>query len=153
MRVFESPLTLIPIVTRYAPRIFAYVDRAGRPLVSTITIIAFAPLAYINIASTGEVVFGWLLSLSGLAALFTWGSICMAHIRFRQAWKYHGHTLDELPFQSPMGIYGSILGLALIILVLIAQVKSLPLIGPPAAYTELTTFRTLVLRRCQRRRC
>lgn len=106
----------------YAPRIFAYVDRAGRPLVSTITIIAFAPLAYINLASTGEIVFGWLLSLSGLAALFTWGSICLAHIRFRQAWKYHGHTLDDLPFRSPMGIYGSIVGLGLIILVLIAQV-------------------------------
>ena len=89
---------------------------------STLTIIAFGPLAYINIASTGETIFGWLLSLSGLAALFTWGSICFAHIRFRQAWKYQGHTLAELPFKAPLGIWGSIIGLVMIFIVLIAQV-------------------------------
>ena len=87
--VYGGSRTLTALAEQgYAPKIFAYIDRAGRPLVSTTTIIAFGPLAYINIASTGEIVFGWLLSLSGLAALFTWGSICFAHIRFRQAWKY-----------------------------------------------------------------
>lgn len=73
--VYGGSRTLTALAEQgYAPKIFAYVDRAGRPLVSTATIIAFGPLAYINIASTGEIVFGWLLSLSGLAALFTWGS-------------------------------------------------------------------------------
>ncbi|KAK4570157.1 Amino-acid permease inda1 [Recurvomyces mirabilis] len=105
----------------YAPKIFSYVDRAGRPLVSTAAILAFGPLAYVALASSGTVVFDWLLALSGLAALFTWGSICLAHIRFRHAWAYQGHTLDELPFKSMFGIYGSWVGLILIILVLIAQ--------------------------------
>lgn len=56
-------------------------------------------------------------------ALFTWGSICLAHIRFRAAWKYHGHTVDELPFKAIFGVYGSWVGLTLIVLVLIAQVR------------------------------
>lgn len=66
-------------------------------------------------------VFDWLLALSGLAALFTWGSICVAHIRFRAAWKYQGHTVDEIPFKAIFGVWGSWIGLTIIILVLIAQ--------------------------------
>ena len=80
----------------YAPKIFSYIDRAGRPLASTILIISFSLLAYINLDATGEVVFEWLLAASGLSTLFTWGSICLAHIRFRAAWKYHGHVRSVL---------------------------------------------------------
>jgi len=108
---------------RYAPRFFTYIDRSGRPLWSTIAILAFGFLAYMNLAATGEDIFNWLLSLSGLAALFTWGSICLAHIRFRSARKHHGHTVDEIPFRAIGGVYGSWVGLILIVLVLIAQVK------------------------------
>lgn len=107
----------------YAPKIFTYVDKSGRPLFSVIAILLFGALAYVDLASSGTVVFGWLQALSGLAALFTWGSICYAHIRFRKAWAYHGHTLDEIPFKAIGGVYGSWLGLFLILLVLAAQVS------------------------------
>lgn len=107
----------------YAPKIFSYIDKSGRPLFSVMFILAFGALAYIDLASTGQTVFSWLLALSGLAALFTWGSICLAHIRFRHAWAHHGHTLDEIPFKAVGGIYGSYLGLILIFLVLVAQVS------------------------------
>ncbi|KAI0798374.1 amino acid permease/ SLC12A domain-containing protein [Xylaria sp. FL0064] len=105
----------------YAPKLFTYVDRSGRPLFSVIFLLAFGGLAYVELASSGDVVFGWLQALSGLAALFTWGSICLAHIRFRHAWAYRGHTLDEIPFKAVGGVYGSYLGLFLIVLVLAAQ--------------------------------
>merc|ERR1711939_683133 len=68
------PIAFVLII---AGQIFAYIDRAGRPLFSTIAILAFGLLGYMNLAATGETVFNWLLSLSGLAALFTWGSICL----------------------------------------------------------------------------
>ena len=82
----------------------------------------WGPLAYMNLASTGETVFNWFVALSGLAALFTWGSICLAHIRFRKAWAYHGHTLDEIPFKAAGGVIGSWIGIFIIIIVLMAQV-------------------------------
>lgn len=122
--VFGGSRTLTALVEQgYAPKIFAYVDRSGRPLVSTITIIAFSCLAYINMSASGPEIFTWLLALSSLAAPFTWGSICLAHIRFRQAWAYHGHTLDEIPFKSMFGVTGSYFGLALIFRVPVAQVS------------------------------
>ncbi|KAI0189884.1 amino acid permease/ SLC12A domain-containing protein [Astrocystis sublimbata] len=105
----------------YAPKIFTYIDKSGRPLFSVAAILAFGGLAYIDLASSGGEVFSWLQAISGLAALFTWGSICLAHIRFRKAWAYHGHTLDEIPFQAIFGVYGSYLGIFLIVLVLAAQ--------------------------------
>lgn len=125
--VYGGSRTLTALAEQgYAPKVFTYIDRAGRPLWSTIFILAWAPLAYITLGSTGVIVFNWLQSLSGLAALFTWGSICLAHIRFRAAWKYHGHTVDELPFRSLFGVYGSWVGLILVVLVLIAQVSPSP---------------------------
>lgn len=122
--VYGGSRTLTALAEQgYAPKMFAYVDRAGRPLWSTLAIIAFGPIAYVGLATSGETVFAWLLSLSGLAALFTWASICVAHIRFRSAWKQQGHSVDELPFQAAGGVYGSWLGFILIVLVLIAQVS------------------------------
>ncbi|KAK4148563.1 amino acid permease/ SLC12A domain-containing protein [Chaetomidium leptoderma] len=120
--VYGGSRTLTALAQQgYAPKIFSYIDRSGRPLLSVAFILAFAPLAYVNLDADGPTVFDWLLALSGLAALFTWGSICLAHIRFRRAWLRQGHTLDEIPFRAVGGVYGSYLGLGLNALCLIAQ--------------------------------
>lgn len=62
-----------------------------------------------------------MIALSGLSSIFTWGSICLAHIRFRKAWAAQGHTVDELAYRSQAGVVGSWVGLILNILVTIAQ--------------------------------
>jgi amino acid transporter len=122
--VYGGSRTLTALAQQgYAPKIFSYIDRSGRPLVSVLTLLAFGPLAYVSLNKRGPDVFDWLLALSGLAALFTWGSICLAHIRFRRAWAAQGRSVDEIPFKAIGGVYGSYLGLALNILVLIAQVS------------------------------
>jgi len=120
--VYGGSRTLTALAEQgYAPKMFTYVDRAGRPLWSVLFILMWGPLAYMNLAATGATVFDWFVALSGLAALFTWGSICLAHIRFRKAWAYHGHTLDEIPFRAAGGVIGSWIGLFIILIVLMAQ--------------------------------
>lgn len=121
--VYAGSRTLTALAeTGYAPRFFTYIDKSGRPLFSLIFILLFSPIAYVNLApDIGAAVFNWLLALSGLSTLFTWLAICITHIRFRRAWKVQGHSTEELPFRAAGGIYGSILGATLIVLVLIAQ--------------------------------
>jgi amino acid transporter len=120
--VYGGSRTLTALAQQgYAPKLFAYIDRSGRPLPSVALNLAFGALAYIVLASTGPVVFDWLLALSGLAALFTWGSICLAHIRFRQAWHRQGRSLDDIPFKALFGVAGSWLGLFLVFISLAAQ--------------------------------
>jgi amino acid transporter len=68
------------------PKFTAYVDTKGRPIVVVVIQILFGLLAYVNLAPDGGTIFTWLLSLSGITVLFVFGSIAVAHIRFRRAW-------------------------------------------------------------------
>ncbi|OXV11170.1 hypothetical protein Egran_01073 [Elaphomyces granulatus] len=119
---FGSTRTLQALAANgMAPRLFAYIDKAGRPLWCVLLQIGFGFLAFINEASdTGSIIFNWLLALSGISYFFIWGSICLAHIRFRQAWAYNGRSVDELVYAAPFGIIGSCIGVGLNLLCLIA---------------------------------
>lgn len=119
--VYGGSRTLVALAQQgYAPRLFAWIDKSGRPLFSLAALISLGLLGYISVSANGSTVFIWLQALSGLSVLFTWGSICVCHIRFRQAWKQQGHTLDEIPFRAALGVWGSYIGLTLNIIVLIA---------------------------------
>jgi len=120
--VYAGSRTLMALAEQgYAPRFFATVDKAGRPLWATVFILAFFPIAYANVADVGTQIFDWLLALSGLSTIVTWLSINVAHVRFRAAWKAQGHSLDELPFRAFGGLIGTWIAITLLVLVLIAQ--------------------------------
>lgn len=120
--VYGSSRTLAALAEQgQAPRLLAYIDRKGRPLVSICIASSLGALAFFAVSDKQQQAFDWMLALSGLSSIFTWGSICLAHIRFRRAWRIQGHGLDELAFTSPVGVYGSWVGFIFNILVLIAQ--------------------------------
>lgn len=120
--VYGSSRTLAALAEQgQAPRILAYIDRKGRPLVSILIASALGLLCFLAASDKAGEAFGWMLAISGLSSIFTWGSICFAHIRFRRAWKVQGHSLDELAFRSQPGVIGSWFGVVFNILVLIAQ--------------------------------
>ncbi|KAK3336477.1 amino acid permease-domain-containing protein [Cercophora scortea] len=120
--VFGSSRTLAALADqRQAPRILGYVDRRGRPLVAIGIAALVGLLSYLADLDQQADVLNWLLAVSGLSSIFTWGSICLAHIRFRKAWAASGRSLNQLAFRAQAGVYGSWLGLALNLLVLIAQ--------------------------------
>ncbi|KAI0124647.1 amino acid permease [Xylariales sp. AK1849] len=120
--VFGSSRTLAALADQgQAPRILSYIDRRGRPLVAIIVASSVGLLAYLADLDTQSTVLDWLLAISGLSSVFTWASICLAHIRFRKAWASKGHSLRELAFRSQCGVWGSWLGFSFNMLVLVAQ--------------------------------
>lgn len=120
--VFGSSRTLAALADQnQAPRILSYVDRRGRPLIAILVASSVGLISYLaDLKQEGEVL-DWLVAISGLSSIFTWTSICLAHIRFRQAWAYNGHSVSELAFRSQVGVLGSWLGLIINILILVAQ--------------------------------
>jgi amino acid transporter len=122
--IYGSSRTLAALAEQnQAPKILAYIDRQGRPLVSIAVASVLGLLAFLAGANRNlqEEAFKWMLALSALSSVFTWLSICLAHIRFRQGWKAQGHDLNELAFRSQPGILGSYIGFFFNLLVLIAQ--------------------------------
>ncbi|KAL9023607.1 MAG: hypothetical protein Q9196_007095 [Gyalolechia fulgens] len=107
-------------VRHMGPKFLTYIDKKGRPLWCIVIQMAFGLLAFIGESGKSSTVFTWLLSLSGLSFLFTWGSICLSHIRFRAGWKAQGHSLDELPYRASFGVVGSMIGFLLACAALIA---------------------------------
>ncbi|KAK5663374.1 hypothetical protein OQA88_3802 [Cercophora sp. LCS_1] len=120
--VFGSSRTLAALADqRQAPAILGYVDRRGRPLVAIIVASLVGLLGYLADLPEQANILDWLLAVSGLSSIFTWGSICLAHIRFRKAWAAKGRSLDEIAFRAQAGVAGSYVGLAFNAIVLIAQ--------------------------------
>ncbi|KAL2885344.1 general amino-acid permease GAP1 [Ceratocystis lukuohia] len=120
--VFGSSRTLAALADQnQAPKILSYIDRKGRPLVAILVAGFIGMVAYLADIAQQSVVLDWLLAASGLSSVFTWGSICLAHIRFRRAWAANGRAVSELAFQSQVGIFGSYVGFGLNCFVLGAQ--------------------------------
>ena len=120
--IYGSSRTLAALAEqRQAPAFLAYIDRKGRPLYAIILASVLGLLGFLAATHKQQDAFNWMLALSGLSSIFTWSSICLAHIRFRQAWALQGHGLDELAFRSPVGVIGSWVGLTFNALVLCAQ--------------------------------
>lgn len=106
--------------SNFLPKIFAYSDRHGRPLMGYLCVFLFGLLGFLVHSSSEEEVFKWLGSISGLSVILLWLCISLAHVRFRFAWKKAGFTGKDLPWASPLGVWGSLFSLILNILVLIA---------------------------------
>ncbi|KAK3347018.1 amino acid permease-domain-containing protein [Lasiosphaeria hispida] len=123
--VFGSSRTLAALADQgQAPKILAYVDRTGRPLVAILATSAIGFLAFLSNASDDveSSIFDWLLAVSGLSTIFTWASICVAHIRLRKAWDYHHRSLSDMAFRAQGGVVGSWIGFLFNAFILIVQI-------------------------------
>lgn len=120
--VYGASRTLLSMAEQgLAPKFFRYIDREGRPLPAVVLSLLFGLIGFLVYADNEATIFNWLLAISGLAAIFTWGTIAVVHIRFRAAWKREGNSLALLPWASPLGLIGSYVGLVLNILVICAS--------------------------------
>lgn len=117
--VYGSSRTLAALgAQKQAPQIFAYIDRRGRPIVGIAVTLAFGLLCFLSASDKQGEVFDWLLAFSGMSNIFTWGSVCLAHVRYRRAMKVQGVPLDVLPFKAAFGVPGALYGFVLNFLVI-----------------------------------
>lgn len=130
-----------------APKILGYIDRKGRPIIAIVITNIFGLLAFIAASGKQSEVFTWLLSISGLSAIFTWLSINIAHLRFRRALKSQNRSTDELIYTSQTGIIGSVYAAGLNILVLAVTFWEAvwPLGGKPDAKAFFETYLGFVI--------
>lgn len=120
--VFGSSRTLAALANQHqAPRVLAYVDRKGRPLVAIFLAACVGLISFLADLPEQGAVLDWLLAISGLSTIITWSSICISHIRFRKAWAARGRSPRDLPFRSQVGVVGSYVGVGINICVLSAQ--------------------------------
>ncbi|KAL7665143.1 Amino acid permease/ SLC12A domain-containing protein [[Candida] zeylanoides] len=120
--VFGFSRTFVSLAEQgLAPRIFAYVDRKGRPLMGFLVCAIVGLLSFVAASPKQDQVLAWLLALAGMSTLFTWFSICVAHIRFRMAMRHQGRHLDELAYCSQTGFWGSVYSAVMLVVVLCLQ--------------------------------
>ena len=120
--VFACSRTLASLADQgFGPKCFGYIDRKGRPIVGVAISLAFGLLCFLAASPKEATVFAWMMAISGLSSIFTWGSICFMHVRFRMALKAQGRSTDELTFVALTGVWGSVWGTILNCLVLCAE--------------------------------
>lgn len=87
---------------RQLPQIFGRTWKNGVPYFAVIASWLFGPLAYLSLGSGGAAqAFGWLVSLSTVAGLIAWATLCFCFIRFYAAMKAQGISRESLPWKSP----------------------------------------------------
>mmetsp|Transcript_2822 Transcript_2822/g.2746 ORF Transcript_2822/g.2746 Transcript_2822/m.2746 type:complete len:573 (+) Transcript_2822:135-1853(+) len=120
--LYSSSRTLQSLAEQgFAPSYFNYIDKSGRPLRALIVCSIVGLFSFIAAYDQEETVFTWLLSISGLSQIFTWNIIVVSHVRFRQALKYNGISLDSLGYVASTGVWGSVYAIVWHWLILIAQ--------------------------------
>ncbi|KAL4758878.1 amino acid permease/ SLC12A domain-containing protein [Aspergillus foveolatus] len=93
-------------------------DSAGRPWVAIAVSLAIGGgLCYLNVDSTGSIVYGWFSSLVAIATLFQWASIYIAHLRFRTGLRAQGRNLTDLPFKGLLTPYAQYFSLLIVLFI------------------------------------
>ncbi|KZF25292.1 putative amino acid permease [Xylona heveae TC161] len=133
---------------KMAPKIFAKCDKSGRPWGGLLLVFIIGwPLAYLNVNHTASEVFTWLSNLTSLFTLFTWGLICLSHIRFRAAWKAQGHSVSELPWKTKTFPFAAWWGLVwcMILIVVEFYLAVWPLHAKSSAQTFFANYVSVIL--------
>lgn len=141
--VYASSRTLAALAAGgQAPKFLGYIDKTGRPLYAIIVQSVFGLIAFVTASDKSGEVFDWLLALSGLSSIFTWGSINLCHLKFRRALAVQGRSTDEIAFTSQVGVIGAAWGFILNVVVLCLQfwIALFPLGASPDAKTFFKSY-------------
>jgi len=90
-----------------APKLLGKTDKRGVPWAALLFTNVFACIAFLSQSSSAGTLYNALITLSGVATFIVWAVIEFVHIRFRQALRAQGQSLDTLPFKALLYPYGT----------------------------------------------
>ncbi|AET41576.1 uncharacterized protein Ecym_8297 [Eremothecium cymbalariae DBVPG len=120
--MYSSSRTLHSLAEQnFAPKYFTKLNKHGQPMRCLFISALFGLISFVAEYRDQEAIFIWLLSISGLSTIFTWTTICIAHIRFRDAIKSRGQSLETLGYKSITGVAGSYIATVINLVILVVQ--------------------------------
>lgn len=83
-----------------APKFLNKVNKRGVPYYAVTLFNAFGLISLMNVSTGAANAYQYIVNLSGVAVFIVWGAVNAYHIRFRQAWKLQGRSVDDLPYKG-----------------------------------------------------
>ncbi|CZR59425.1 related to general amino acid permease [Phialocephala subalpina] len=127
-------------VQKQAPAIFTKCIKAGVPIYGVGITAIFSLLTYLSLSSGPNQVFLWLQSLTIMATLLTWTSICVTYIQFRRALAVQGIGRDTLVFKVSFQPYGAWFALVFFVVIIIFDGFSVFFPGQWDVYDFVTAY-------------
>ncbi|CAG8977905.1 hypothetical protein HYALB_00001783 [Hymenoscyphus albidus] len=90
-----------------APPIFKKCTKKGVPYMAVAASALFSPLAYLNCANSGSVVFGWFVNLTNTSGFISWICCCIVYVRFRKAVAVQNLPKEAIPYHSKVQPWGA----------------------------------------------
>ena len=104
-----------------APKIFAYVNSNGVPILALLATTVIAALCFLTNVFSPEAVYIWLLNLSGMCGFIAWLGIAISHYRFRRACIVQGFDTNKLPYRAALFPIGPVFAFALCLIITLGQ--------------------------------
>ena len=112
-----------------APRLFTRTTARGVPLWGVLATVAISMLGFLSSLVGDSVAYTWFYNATGLTGFIVWVCVCLAHLRFRAAWRAQGRSADELPYRARFFPVGTWFALIVFIGVIIGQGVNLAISG------------------------
>lgn len=104
-----------------APKLFAQVNTRGVPVLALIATTVIAALCFLTNIFSPEVVYIWLLNLSGMCGFVAWLGIAISHYRFRKGCEVQNYDMNQLPYKAAAFPFGPIFAFVLCLIITLGQ--------------------------------
>lgn len=112
-----------------APKVFGRVSRHGVPVWGVLGTVVISMLGFLSSLVGDSVAYTWFYNATGLTGFIVWVGVCLAHLRFRAAWKAQGRAVEDLPYRAKLFPAGTWFALIVFVGVIIGQGVNLALAG------------------------
>lgn len=124
----------------HAPKFLLKTAKSGNPIYCVITTAIFSPLTYLSVSSGPNQIFLWFQSLTTMATLCTWSSICVAYLHFFGALKAQNVDRKTLVHRAPLQPYGAWVILVFFLIIIFFNGFAVFFPGHWATYDFITAY-------------